>query len=283
MSRFPSFTEKSVDLADGTLWYMEAGEGEPVLLLHGIFGIKEHWQALGVLLARSFRVIAPDLPLHGKSRSFGPAYAAPQAMARVLSQLATELGLARFHTAGNSLGAALAAVLGAEDAGRVASVAFLGAPPVRSPVQSEVDLARADGVNLLVPRTKEEFDRKISLLFSGTPSIQPDVLRNVGAEEIKHWRENTDLWNRILGDFYFMEPYLDRVVAPTLCLWGQDDRCNDSSGAAPLRARMKDCKIVVIPGAGHAVMQEDFRNIASQYLAFLRDHPFAASLNPAVC
>jgi pimeloyl-ACP methyl ester carboxylesterase len=277
MSRFPSFTEKSVNLADGTVWYMEAGTGDPVLLLHGIFGIKEHWQALGVLLARSFRVIAPDLPLHGKSKSFGPDYAAPQAMARVLSQFATELGLARFHTAGNSLGAALAAVLGAVDAGRVASVAFLGAPPVRSPVESEVDRARAAGNNLLVPRTMEEFDRKISLLFSGTPSIQPDVLHNVGVEEIKHWQENTDLWNRILGDFYFMDPYVDRIVAPTLCIWGQDDRCNDSSGAAPLGARLKDGKIVVVPGAGHAVMQEDFRNIANLYLGFLRDHPAAAS------
>ena len=198
-------------------------------------------------------------------------------MARVLSQLATELGLARFHTAGNSLGAALAAVLGAVDAARVASVSFLGAPPVRSPVQSEVDRARAAGINLLVPRTMEEFDRKISLLFSGKPSIQPDVLRNVAVEEIKHWQENTDLWNRVLGDFYFMEPYIERIVAPTLCIWGQDDRCNDSSGAAPLGARMKDCKIVVVPGAGHAVMQEDFRNIAALYLGFLRDHPFAAS------
>ena len=277
MSRFPSFSEKSVSLADGTVWYMEAGTGEPILLLHGIFGIKEHWQALGVLLARSFRVIAPDLPLHGKSKSFGSDYAAPQAMARVLSQFVTELGLQRYHTAGNSLGAALAAVLGAVDAGRVASVAFLGAPPVRSPVESEVDRARANGINLLVPKTMEEFDRKISLLFSGTPSIQPDVLRNVAAEEIKHWQENTDLWNRVLGAFYFMEPYIDRIVAPTLCIWGQDDRCNDSSGAAPLGARLKDGKIVVVPGAGHAVMQEDFRNIANLYLGFLRDHPFAAS------
>ena len=277
MSRFPSFTEKSVELADGTLFYMEAGTGEPVLLLHGIFGIKEHWQALGVLLARSFRVIAPDLPLHGKSRSFGPDYAAPQAMARVLSQFASELGLERFHTAGNSLGAALAGVLGAVDAARVASVAFLGAPPVRSPVESEVDRARAAGSNLLVPRTLEAFDRKISLLFSGKPSIPPDVLRNVAAEEIAHWQENTDLWNRVLGDFYFMEPYIDRIVAPTLCIWGQDDRCNDSSGAAPLGARMKDCKVVVCPGAGHAVMQEDFRNIAALYLGFLRDHPIATS------
>ena len=278
MSRFPSFTEKSVSLADGTVSYMEAGTGEPILLLHGIFGIKEHWQALGVLLARSFRVIAPDLPLHGKSKSFGPDYAAPPTMARVLLQFATELGLARYHTAGNSLGAALAAVLGAVDGGRVASVAFLGAPPVRSPVESEVDRARANGLNLLVPKTMEEFDRKISLLFSGKPSIQPDVLRNVAAEEIKHWQENTDLWNRVLGDFYFMDPYIDRIVAPTLCIWGQDDRCNDSSGAAPLGARLKDGKIVVVPGAGHAVMQEDFRNIANLYLGFLRDHPFAASL-----
>ena len=40
---------------------------------------------------------------------------------------------------------------------------------------------------------------------------------------------------------------------------------------------MKDCKVVVCPGAGHAVMQEDFRNIAALYLGFLRDHPIATS------
>ena len=272
MDRVPSFVEKSETLPDGPVSYMEAGTGEPVLLLHGIYGHKGHWQALGDLLTPSYRVIAPDLPLHGRSRSFGPEYATPEAMARVVHGFTTELGLGRFHVAGNSLGGGVAGVLAALYPESVASLAFLGAPPVRSPIQSEVDQARAKGMNLLVPKTLEEFDRKISLLFYGAPNVSPEGLRKVGVEEIARWSENTELWKQILVEFYYLEAYIDRIVAPTLCVWGQEDRLNDISGADPLKARMKDCKLVVVPKAGHAVMQEDFRNIAELYLGFLRDH-----------
>jgi pimeloyl-ACP methyl ester carboxylesterase len=254
---------------------MEAGTGEPVVLLHGIFGKKEHWHALGSELAGSFRVIAPDLPLHGKSKSFGREFMAPEAMARAVHGLTTGIGLARYHTAGNSLGAGLAAVLAVLYPDRVASVAFLGAPPVSSPVESEVAKARAAGINLLVPRTIEEFDRKISLLFTKAPNIPPDKLRKVGINEIAHWEENNDLFNRI--DVYFMEGYVDRVACPTLCVWGQEDRLNDISGATHLAERMKDCELVIVPDAGHAVMQEDFRTIARKYLDFLERHPIAGS------
>jgi pimeloyl-ACP methyl ester carboxylesterase len=275
MNDLPSFTEQSMTLVDGPLSFMEAGTGEPVLLLHGIFGHKGHWQALGDLLTPSYRVIAPDLPLHGRSRSFGPEYGPPDTMARAVYQLTAELGLDRFHVAGNSFGGGVAGVLAALYPKNVASLAFLGAPPVRTPIPSELDQARAKGVTPIVPKTMEEFDHKISLLFYGAPNISPDKLKEVGTDEIARWPENTELWKRAFGDFYFFEAFIDRIVAPTLCIWGQEDRITDISGAAPLSARLKDCKLVVVPRTGHAVMQEDFQNIADLYLTFLRDHPLA--------
>ena len=83
-----------------------------------------HWQALGDLLTPSYRIIAPDLPLHGRSRSFGPEYGPPDTMARAVYQLTAELGLDRFHRRRNSFGGGVAGVLAALYPENVASLAF---------------------------------------------------------------------------------------------------------------------------------------------------------------
>src|SRR5215207_10835266 len=53
------------------LRYFAAGAGQPVVLVHGLGGAATNWTRLAPLLARSRRVLVPDLPGHGRSGSIG--------------------------------------------------------------------------------------------------------------------------------------------------------------------------------------------------------------------
>ena len=74
----PGFEERFADLAGVLLRYFVAGEGEPLVLVHGLGGGASNWVELAPALARRRRVLVPDLPGHGGS---APLPAAPNVAA----------------------------------------------------------------------------------------------------------------------------------------------------------------------------------------------------------
>src|SRR5262245_48691853 len=92
-----------------TVSYARVGDGEPLVLLHGIGHHRQAWDPVVDILAAERDVIAVDLPGFGASPGLpeGLAYDLPSTNA-VLGALFETLGLDRPHVAGNSLGGLLA-------------------------------------------------------------------------------------------------------------------------------------------------------------------------------
>ncbi len=96
--------------AGGLTWHVqEAGEGPPLLLIHGTGAATHSWRGLLPLLAQGFRVIAPDLPGHGFTDPL-PTPSLPR-MAKALAALLSVLGVAPMVVVGHSAGAAILARL----------------------------------------------------------------------------------------------------------------------------------------------------------------------------
>lgn len=92
------------------LSYQEFGTGEPLLILHGLFGAGDNWLAIAKQLASHFRVILPDLPNHGHS-FFVPTmtYASlSQAVVALLDNLGIDQAKVIGHSMGGKVGMALA-------------------------------------------------------------------------------------------------------------------------------------------------------------------------------
>src|ERR1041385_1562612 len=70
----PGFEERFLDARGCRLRYLVAGEGEPLVLVHGLGGAASNWLALAPLLLPGRRVTVPELPGHGGS---SPLPAAP--------------------------------------------------------------------------------------------------------------------------------------------------------------------------------------------------------------
>lgn len=91
-------------MIDGlSIAYEEQGQGQPVVLLHGFCGSSAYWERVMPLLARRYRVIAPDLRGHGSSDAPLGAYTIEQ-MADDVAGLLDSLGLEKYTVLGHSMG-----------------------------------------------------------------------------------------------------------------------------------------------------------------------------------
>lgn len=98
---------KTVTLHGRTVTYAEAGSGPVLLLIHGMAGTYENWQAVIEPLARDHTVLAPDLPGHGASAPGGGDYSLG-ALAAGLRDLLIAQGHDRATLVGHSLGGGIA-------------------------------------------------------------------------------------------------------------------------------------------------------------------------------
>lgn len=85
-----------------TLNYKSFGEGDPIIILHGLFGMLDNWQTIGKQLAQDYRVILVDQRNHGKS--FHSEEFSYDLLADDLKALMVELELSTVHIIGHSMG-----------------------------------------------------------------------------------------------------------------------------------------------------------------------------------
>lgn len=109
-ARLPAQSTQSqtgyVDVEGGKLYYEVAGSGIPLVLIHGNFGDRRHWDDQFSVFAREFRVVRYDVRGFGKS-SF-PTEGAPYSHHEDLAALLRHLQIAKAHVIGLSMGSAIA-------------------------------------------------------------------------------------------------------------------------------------------------------------------------------
>jgi pimeloyl-ACP methyl ester carboxylesterase len=137
---------KSVLLHGRPVTYAEAGSGPVLLLIHGMAGTFENWQAVIEPLAQHHTVVAPDLPGHGGSAPGGGDYSLG-ALAAGLRDLLVALGHHRATLVGHSLGGGIAMQFAyhfPEMTERLVLVSSGGLGPEVSPVLRAAALPGAD-------------------------------------------------------------------------------------------------------------------------------------------
>jgi pimeloyl-ACP methyl ester carboxylesterase len=111
---------------DVRLHYLAAGEGEPVVLLHGFAQNSHMWRPLIAELAKSNFVVAPDLRGFGASSKPQAGYD-KKAMAQDIHALAARLGLERIRIAGHDIGLMVAYAYAAQYSREVDRIALMDA------------------------------------------------------------------------------------------------------------------------------------------------------------
>ena len=262
-------THKTLVLPDMQIAYLEGGQGEPLVLIHGFGADKDNWTRIARHLTPQFHVYAIDLPGFGESSK--PAdwrYRIQDQVERVHAIVAA-LGIQRPHLGGSSMGGHISASYAARYPDEVASL-WLNAPGgVFSSEPSEMALRIQAGEKIpLLARTREEFDQVFALMFVEPPFV-PSAFKQILAERAA---ANYELHLRIFKDIRFdslpLENLVNGLATPTRIVWGEQDRVLHVSGAKILAGLMPNASVLTLPATGHLPMVERREIVAEDDLSF---------------
>lgn len=252
-------SKKEVQIGDFKWIYLEGGETEETLLaIHGFGGDKDHWTRFAKYLTEDYKVISPDLPGFGEnSRIPGESYSIKSQVQR-LHEFAAKIGLKKYHILGNSMGGSIAGVYAATYPDEVKSLTLFDNAGVEGPEPSELyKLVKEGKPNPLLVGSVEDFDRLMKFSFVNPPYI-PGALKTYFTEraiENRNWNEG--IFTQIRAEGFPLEPLLPKIKAPTLVIWGREDRVIDKSCTIPMDKKLKSPhKIFILPEVGHAPMIE---------------------------
>ncbi len=262
--------ERRVHVGDTTLAVLEGGPADApaVVLLHGYTADRVVWMRFAKHLVRDHRVVVPELAGHGASGfTSGTGFSAPAQAERVASVM-ERLGIDRAHVAGNSMGGFVAATLALAHPDRVTSLLLSDAVGVASPEPSEVELLLRQGRNPFLLDDVAAFSEFYAMTMARPPFV-PGFVRAALAEDYVSRR---DQFAEIFTDFFgvaMLDDRLGEITAPTLIMWGEQDRLVHPSTAHVWADGIPGARIIRYPDAGHMPMLEMPRRSATDYRAFL--------------
>ena len=223
-----------------------AGQGEPVVLVHGLSGSTLWWNRTVPALAARYRVYLVDLPGFGSMRRAEGGFVLSEAAGWLSSWMET-VGLERAHLVGHSMGGYISIVLAAkrpELVRRLVLVAPAGVPVGRSVHGYLLPLLRAG--RYMTPGFLPVLAR--DALRTG-PLTLLGAAREILAEDVRS--------------------HLRGIEAPTLLIWGQWDTLVPPSAGDVMREEIPMSRLLVIEGAGHVPMFERAAETNAALLAFL--------------
>jgi pimeloyl-ACP methyl ester carboxylesterase len=254
---------QTVEIDGLSIRYLAAGEGPPLVLLHGAGDNSLDWRWVLPALARKHRVYAPDLP--GSPDSARPAADySPAFFERFVASYVDALGIGRATFVGNSLGGLVAFRLALSEPTRVTALVLVDSAGLGSavnPAFTSVNVPLLGEAAIPFWRTSVgAYQRawgRTALLFAHPPGSVP---REWLAEQCRLARSPGYLEAHLTVLRALVDPGGQREVLvdrlplleiPTLVVWGARDRVFPESQAKDAAARLRRGSLAVIPDCGH--------------------------------
>lgn len=265
---------KVVDTEIGDIHYLEGGNGETIVLVHGIYARKEHWVDLARELTSDFRVIALDLPGFGDNKSLSPELYGLEIQAKHLSSVLDALGIRSAHFGSNSMGAQIAGILANKRPELMKSLAFIGSPlGVPTEIMSDMDKSMERSQFPLVVKTESDFNQRNDWLFPKVPFLPGPIMKTWMQQELADPDKNEQIWHAV-HNFSNVPKLLN--IAPslnldTLIIWCNKDRIFDVSGASLLDNALPNSRATILEDCGHVPMLDKPKEVSEAYLSFLNE------------
>lgn len=257
-------------LNEVTLHFSEVGEGDPIVMLHGLFAERSQWHEVGcALAAQGYRILVPDLPGFGQSRTIPISGYRLENQVSLLDAWLTGMGVESFHLGGNSMGGAIATLYAARYPGKVKSLAIIGGPMGVTGWHEPVRNAIYNGINPFIPLTVAELELEMKLLFARPFELPAALKQELVAGYSANYRQFVQVWDLVSLYHSILLPV--RIVSiPVLVVWGEQDSIFAiNEGLGGLRRIVPEAHVVQLPETGHLPMVESPREVGAHWLRFL--------------
>jgi pimeloyl-ACP methyl ester carboxylesterase len=268
-------TGRFVEIDGVRLHYVERGQGEPLVLLHGNGSMIQDFQSSGLInmAAKHYRVIVFDRPGFGHSERPRSTIWTPEAQADLIHAALRRIGVSRATVLGHSWGASVAVALGLKYPDAVgglilasgyyyptmrADVVLLSGPAV--PVIGDIIRHTLSPIiaRMMWPLAIRKMfgPSPVPMKFSGFPkalAVRPSQIRAAAAESAL-----------MIPDAFALRGDYATLKMPVVIIAGAEDRLIDiDKQSARLHRDVKQSTLHRVPGAGHMVHQTATERVMS--------------------
>jgi pimeloyl-ACP methyl ester carboxylesterase len=267
---------KHAQLPNGiSLSYIDLGpsNGTPVVLIHGFTNNARNWVPLIPYLDPKLRLILVDLRGHGKSSKPECCYDRID-MAYDVRLLLDQLKVSSANIVGHSLGSIVAQTFAEywpERTGRVVLIGSTGGVRMGCPGEDGVPSSGLSEMRTALLHMKDPIDPDSQFIlnwYGSTKPPDPEVLRR---QRIDAAAIPVRVWIAMLDQFAAMnlQGTLPWLKAPTLLIWGDQDKLINDRGRCALREALPNAQVHVFPHYGHNPQWEDPAAVAALINPFL--------------
>jgi pimeloyl-ACP methyl ester carboxylesterase len=243
----------------GERWsYLEAGQGELIVLVHGYTGSKENWLPIMGDLAKTHRVIAVDLPGWGESTPKAGEDYGPLAQAARLNLFLKSENEPVALLVGHSMGGMISGLLSVDSPMLVQRLVLMSSAGVKF---RENEFARKvqQGYNPFAVYDVDSFLTFMHVYLFIDPPYIPEPLVKVMLEKRlakKEFEATVFTQIREGPEAFLLEQFLTLVQQPVGLLWCDLDQIIDPSAAQVFSKGLKTSQITILKGCGHMPMME---------------------------
>ncbi len=256
-----------VSHSSGGIAYLERpGTGAPLVLLHGIGSNASSFTPLLPHLPQDLRVIAWNAPGYLGSEPLAQDWPQAADYALALEQFVDRLGLGPFALLGHSLGALMAASFAAVRCNRVTRL-VLAAPAIGHgvPAGGTLSAAAQSRIDDLERLGATAFAKARAARLVHQPADNPGALAIVQDGMSRVTLPGYGQAARMLASGRLLDD-AERMAVPTDVICGAEDQVTPPEGARRVHAALRPKArgtLTLIPGAGHALYQQDPVRFAS--------------------
>ena len=244
-------------IQEGKFKFIEEGEGEPLLLLHGLFGALSNFSHLVEHFRKSYKVVVPLLPLF----DLDLLHTTVGGLQKFVKRFIELRNYDQIHLLGNSLGGHVALVYVLKNPERIKSLTLTGSSGLFENGMGDSYPKRGD----------KEYIRKKTQLTFYDPALATDELvdecfeiTNNRLKVIKIISLAKSAIRNNLGD------ELSQIKQPTCLIWGNNDTITPPFVGKEFNRLIPNSELHFVDKCGHAPMMEvpaEFNNILEQFLS----------------
>ena len=245
---------------EGKFRYVEEGEGEPLVLLHGLFGAMSNFQGLIEHFRHTHKVVVPMLPLF----DLDILHTSVGGLAKYVHKFIETKGYDRVHLLGNSLGGHVALVHVLKHPERIKSLILTGSSGLFENGMGDTYPRRGD---------YEYIKKKTEVTFYDPKTATKELVDEVfeitrnRLKVIKIIALAKSAIRNNLGE------ELNNIKLPTLLIWGNNDTITPPFVAREFHRLIPNSELHFIDKCGHAPMMEvpeEFNHILAAFLSKLK-------------
>ena len=254
---------------------LTAGNGIPVVLIHGFMGMAYDWRFNIDELGKYFLVYALDLPGFGCSDKPLNFDYTSNGYAEFIASFLDLHSIRRSVLVGNSMGGQIALTACLKYPERVAglvlidsggyprSVEFLPFKLLKVPVIGEISMT-------LINRTIIKIMLRKGIYFDGSFATDEVITNYYGVYRLVNARKMPPIvMRKIISDEAYVASRLNEIKCPTLVIWGAEDRVISPSRAEMFRRDISGASVMMIPQAGHMPQVEKSKTVNKAIIDFL--------------